>query len=36
MAGPALTLNISETLDGEDVIPGFTYSVAGLFADPLG
>jgi len=36
LAGPARTLNLSETLDGEDVIPGFTYSVASLFADPLG
>lgn len=36
MAGPAQTLNMSDTLDGEDVIPGFTYPVASVFADPLG
>ncbi len=35
MEGPATTLNISDTLDGEDVLPGFAYPVAAVFADPL-
>ncbi|HZS89128.1 MAG TPA: Uma2 family endonuclease [Chloroflexota bacterium] len=35
LEGPARTLNVGDTLDGEDVIPGFTYPVAGIFADPL-
>lgn len=33
--GSVDTLNMSDTLDGEDVIPGFLYPVAGVFADPL-
>ena len=33
--GPAATLNMRETLDGDDVLPGFTYPVAAVFADPL-
>jgi len=33
--GPAASLNGSDTLDGEDVIPGFAYPVAAIFADPL-
>ena len=33
--GPAASLNGSDTLDGEDVVPGFAYPVAALFADPL-
>lgn len=33
--GPAVSLNTSDALDGEDVIPGFTYPVADTFADPL-
>lgn len=32
---PARTLNVGDTLDGEDVIPGFTHPVAAVFADPL-
>jgi Uma2 family endonuclease len=32
MEGPAATLNTSEALDGEDVVPGFTYPVASIFA----
>jgi Uma2 family endonuclease len=32
---PVRTLNIGNTLDGEDVIPGFSYSLADLFQDPL-
>jgi len=34
--GPVATLNASDTLDGEDVVPGFAYPVAAVFADPLG
>ncbi len=34
-AGPVATLNISDTLGGEDVLPGFTHPVAAVFADPL-
>jgi Uma2 family endonuclease len=34
-AGPAATLNMSDTLDGEDVLPGFTHPMAAVFADPL-
>ena len=30
------TLGADDTLDGEDVIPGFVYPVADVFADPLG
>ena len=33
--GPAAALHASDTLDGEDVIPGFAYLVASVFADPL-
>lgn len=33
--GPAVSLNTSDMLDGEDVIPGFSYPVADIFADPL-
>ncbi|HXT36169.1 MAG TPA: Uma2 family endonuclease [Chloroflexota bacterium] len=29
--GPSVTLGIGDTLDGEDVIPGFSYPVAALF-----
>ncbi|GAC1399432.1 MAG: Uma2 family endonuclease [Chloroflexota bacterium] len=32
---PAATLNAGNTLDGEDVLPGFTCAVAAVFADPL-
>ncbi|HWE60278.1 MAG TPA: Uma2 family endonuclease [Chloroflexota bacterium] len=35
LTGPVTTLRKSDTLDGEDVIPGFSYPVADLFADPL-
>jgi len=35
LTGPVATLNIADTLDGEDVIPGFSYPVAELFRDPL-
>jgi Uma2 family endonuclease len=33
---PAATLGADEALDGEDVVPGFVYPVADVFADPLG
>ncbi|HEY8686815.1 MAG TPA: Uma2 family endonuclease [Chloroflexota bacterium] len=33
---PVATLGIGDMLDGEDVVPGFAYSVAAVFADPLG
>lgn len=33
--GPVTTLNITETLEGADVLPGFTYPVVSVFADPL-
>lgn len=36
LTGPVRSLGSSDALDGEDVIPGFSYSVAALFADPLG
>jgi Uma2 family endonuclease len=33
--GPVAVLGVDYTLDGEDVVPGFTYPVAAIFADPL-
>ncbi len=36
IAGPAMMLNVDDTLDGGDVILGFSYSVADVFANPLG
>jgi Uma2 family endonuclease len=33
---PAATLGTDDALDGEDVVPGFAYPVADVFADPLG
>ena len=35
VTGPVRYLGMTGSLDGEDVIPGFTYPVAELFADPL-
>ncbi len=32
----AATLHVDDVLDGEDIVPGFTYRVADVFADPLG
>jgi hypothetical protein len=29
---PVRTLGVSDALDGEDVVPGFTYLVAALFS----
>ncbi len=34
-AVPTMTLHAGDTLDGEDVVPGFTHPVAAVFADPL-
>jgi Uma2 family endonuclease len=33
--GPATMLSMDDTLEGEDVIPGFMHPVAAVFADPL-
>jgi Uma2 family endonuclease len=33
--GPVATLNVTDMLDGEEVLPGFTHPVAAVFADPL-
>lgn len=33
---PAMTLRTDGTLSGEDVVSGFSYPVADVFADPLG
>ena len=35
LTGPVSGLTISDTLDGEGVVPGFSYPLADLFADPL-
>jgi len=35
LAAPATTLHAGDTLDGEEVIPGFRHPVAAVFADPL-
>ena len=35
LTAPVRTLNTGDALDGEDVIPGFSYPVAELFRDPL-
>ena len=35
LTGPARTLGPSDTLDGEDVVVGFSYAVSVLFANPL-
>lgn len=35
LTGPVSTLGSNDTLDGEDVVPGFLYGVAELFTDPL-
>ena len=32
---PSSTLGLGAALDGEDVVPGFSLSVADAFADPL-
>ena len=33
--GPAATLGSGDVLDGEDLIPGFSYPIHDFFADPL-
>jgi Uma2 family endonuclease len=33
--GPVAELQASDTLEGEDIVPGFSYPVASLFADLL-
>jgi Uma2 family endonuclease len=35
LTGPSSVLATGGTLDGEDVIPGFSYALDDLFADPL-
>ena len=35
LTGPVGALTIVDTLDGEDVISGFSYALADLFSDPL-
>jgi Uma2 family endonuclease len=35
LTGPAATLNTSDTLNGEDILPGFVHPVAAILADPL-
>jgi Uma2 family endonuclease len=35
VTGPVRALAINDSLDGEDVIPGFTYPLADLFRHPL-
>jgi Uma2 family endonuclease len=34
--GPVAMLTVDDTLNGEDVVPGFAHPVAAVFADPLG
>ncbi len=33
--GPAAVLHSDDALDGETVLPGFSYPIADIFADPL-
>ena len=35
LTGAVRALTVNDSLDGEDVIPGFSYPVAELFRDPL-
>jgi Uma2 family endonuclease len=35
LTGPVRALTTNDSLNGEDVIPGFSYPVADLFRDPL-
>ena len=35
LAAPAVALHSGDQLDGENVLPGFSYPVADVFADPL-
>lgn len=34
-SGPVATLNASNSLEGEDVVPGFRIAVVAIFADPI-
>lgn len=36
LSGPAVTLGLGDMLDGENVVPGFSFPVTDVFADPLG
>lgn len=33
---PVATIGSAGALDGEDIVPGFSYPIADIFADPLG
>lgn len=35
LTGPSAALTVNDSLDGEDVVPGFSYPLGSLFADPL-
>jgi Uma2 family endonuclease len=35
LTGPVATLRKTDKLDGEDIIPGFSYAIAALFASPV-
>jgi len=35
LTGPVAALSVNDTLTGEDVVPGFSYPLADLFADPF-
>lgn len=35
LTGPVQSLGLSDIIEGADVVPGFSYAVAELFADPL-
>jgi hypothetical protein len=35
-AGQFSTLGLTERLEGEDVVPGFSLVVSAVFADPMG
>jgi len=35
LTGPASVLTLGGTIEGEDVVPGFSYPVDDLFLDPL-
>jgi Uma2 family endonuclease len=35
LTGPVRALTMNDSLDGEDVVPGFSFPVAELFRDPL-
>lgn len=35
LTAPVRVLGMGDSLDGEDVVPGFSYTLAALFRDPL-